>query len=96
MKRRSLKESGSVSATYEEALLYKSVFGMFYRNYEAFGSDQDLKILSKIFKKSKILSDLQKCILYFNLPSDMILKEKHIPALLFPPKDSELKIPNTY
>ncbi len=45
---------------------------MFYKNYESFGSDIEIRFLSKIFKGSKILSDLHKCILYYNLPHEII------------------------
>lgn len=56
-------------------------------------SDSDTRLLSKLFTNSKILSDLNKSLLYFNMPFDTILKENHIPVQLFPPPNSDLKLP---
>ena len=54
-----------------EEVFYKSMFGVFYRNYQLMiSSEKDTKFLSRIFENSKILSDLNKSLLYFNLPID--------------------------
>jgi len=56
-------------------------------------SERDSRFLEKLFEKSKILTDLNKSLLYFNLPNETILRERHIPTLLFPPANSEVKLP---
>ena len=78
-----------------ESDLFKSMFGVFYKNYSLMiNSDSDARLLSKLFTNSKILSDLNKSLLYFNMPSDTSLKENHIPVQLFPPPNSDLKLPS--
>lgn len=68
-----------------EDLFYKSIFGVFYRNYQLLiRSDKDSKLLSRLFTQSKILTDLNRSLLYFNLPIDTIVKERHVPVMLYP------------
>jgi len=49
--------------------------------------------LGKVFEKSKILSDINKSLLYFNMPYDTILKDRTLPVLLFPPANSDQRLP---
>jgi hypothetical protein len=84
-KKQALKESGAINKGNEEALLYRSIFGVFYKNYN---HEKDGKFLSKVFKRSKLLSPLNKLILYYNLPPDLIVHDKLIPMQIFPPKTS--------
>ena len=70
------------------------MFGVFYRNYSlAVNSESDSRFLAKIFEHSKVLSDLNKSLLYFNLPFESILKDRHLPTQLFPPPNSDMKLP---
>lgn len=63
-----------------DTTFFKSMFGVFYKNYSLLvNSDSDAKLLPKLFTSSKILSELNKSILYFNMPYETILKERHIP-----------------
>lgn len=57
--------------------MFKSIFGTFYKQYNS--GEFDSKFLSRLFKQSKILSDINKSILYFNMPFDTIVKEKRMP-----------------
>ena len=62
-------------------MFFKSMYGVFYRNYQLLiASDSDSRFLGKIFEKSKILSDLNKSLLYFNMPYDTVLKDKILPV----------------
>ena len=64
----------------EQALLFKSIYGIFYKNYNIVtNSDSDSKFLSRVFKGSTLLSDPNKALLYFTLPQDPLLKDKHLP-----------------
>jgi hypothetical protein len=55
--------------------------GVFYKNYSMMiNYDSDARFLGKIFEKSKLLSDLNKSLLYFNLPLETILKDRNLPV----------------
>jgi hypothetical protein len=56
-------------------------------------SDSEARFVGKIFDKSTILSDINKSLLYFNLPFDSILKERHLPSLIFPQQNLDVKLP---
>lgn len=71
-------------------MFFKSMFGVFYRNYQlVVSSDNEARFITKLFEKSKVLTDLNKSLLYFNLPYESILKERNVPIQLFPPPGSE-------
>jgi hypothetical protein len=71
------------------------MFGVFYKNYSMMiNYDSDSRFIRRIFENSKLLSDLNKSLLYFNLPMETILKERHIPVQLFPPPNSDEKLPH--
>ena len=70
-----------------EESVQRSMFGIFARNFKQFKEQQpnDLDIiLRKFFKSSYILDDVQRIILYFNLPYNPIIKEKIEPVRIYP------------
>ena len=76
-------------------MFFKSMFGVFYKSYSMMiNSDSDARFLRRVFENSKMLSDLNKQLLYFNMPLETILKERHLPVQLFPPPNSEEKLPS--
>ena len=80
-----LKTDLIVNVWGSEDIFYKSMFGVFYRNYQlVVRSEKDSKLLSRLFNQSSILSDLNRSLLYFNLPIESILKERHVPVMLYP------------
>jgi len=61
------------------------VFGVFkrhYLNYKELKKDS-VEIWKNFFISSNILNDTQRCLLYFNLPFDDIIKDEVQPRLLF-------------
>lgn len=78
-----------------DEMFFKSMFGVFYKSYSMMiNSDSDARFLRRVFENSKMLSDLNKQLLYFNMPLETILKERHLPVQLFPPPNSEEKLPS--
>jgi len=65
----------------------RSVFGVFSKNYKLYkelpGKKDSMEIWKNFFINSKILNDVQRCLLYFNLPFNDIIKEEIKPILLF-------------
>ena len=71
------------------------MFGVFYKSYSMMiNSDSDTQLLRWVFKNSKMLSDLNKQLLYFNMQLETILKERDLPVQLFPLPNSEEKLPS--
>lgn len=74
----------------EESIM-RSMFGIFARSYKIFcetqPNDIDL-ICRKAFKGSYILDDVQRVMLYYNLPYNPIIKEKVLPTRIFPVSNS--------
>ena len=76
IQQRKVAENGNL----RDDSFFKSMLGVFYKNYSVLiNSDSDSKLLPRLFSGSKILSDLNKNILYLNLPYETILKERHLP-----------------
>ena len=75
------RKAGSVTNSVKS-----SVFGIFadsYRKYkEQPGKRDSIRIWRDFFVESKILNDVQRCLLYFNLPQDVLLEECR-PRLLY-------------
>jgi hypothetical protein len=72
------------------------MMGIFYKNYSLLVTQEsDARLLDKIFVGSKILSaDLNRSILYFNLPFETILKDRQTPKMLFPlSNNSDMRLP---
>ena len=67
--------------------IQRSVFGVFSQNYKLYkelpGKKDSMEIWKNFFIQSKILSDIQRSLLYFNLPFNDIIKEQVKPELLF-------------
>lgn len=85
------QRNGSQSATIVSDSIKRSVFGVFSENYKLYKKlpgrredDDEIseKILKNYFISSNILSDVERCLLYFNLPFD-IIKEEIEPKRLF-------------
>eukprot|EP00347_Sterkiella_histriomuscorum_P018935 403343594 len=89
------QENGLMSRSNNDlSILQKSIFGVFQKQYpQLISSDSQSRFISKLFKGSQILSDINKSLIYFNLPFDPILKDKHLPVQLFPPPNSDVKLP---
>lgn len=71
--------------------IQRSVFGKFSENYKAYQKmsekSETIEIWKNYFIESKIMTDTQRCLLYFNLPMEIIKAEKK-PILFF---DRDLK-----
>ncbi|CDW76335.1 b-box zinc finger family protein [Stylonychia lemnae] len=81
----------------DNSIIQKSIFGVFHKFYpQMINQDLDSRFLSRVFRGSNILSDINKSLLYFNLPYDPILKDRHQPQQLFPPLNSDEKLPQIY
>jgi uncharacterized protein (DUF2225 family) len=69
------------------------MFGAFYKSYSTMiNSDSDAQLLRRVLKNSKMLSDLNEQLLYFNMQLETILRERDLPVQLFPPPNSEEKL----
>ena len=77
------------SASIVSDAIKRSVFGVFSRNYKAYkalppGKNNREEIWKSYFTDSKILNDVQRCLLYFNLPFDDIISKPDVePHRLF-------------
>jgi len=75
------------SASIVSDSIERSVFGVFSKNYKRYkdmpGKKDNMEIWKYFFITSKIMNDVQRCLLYFNLPFDDIIKEEIKPMLLF-------------
>jgi hypothetical protein len=61
---------------------------MFSKNYKLYkeltgDGNQNVEIWKTYFINSSILDDVQRCLLYFNLPFDEIIRDEVKPTLLF-------------
>ena len=71
----------------QQNVLLKSTYGIYHNNYENVGKQLGSKFHLKLFKGSRVLSDLNRIILYYNLPLEQIIMRQAIPRRLFPPPD---------
>ena len=66
------------------------MFSLNYNRYKELGKKESHEIWKNYFKDSLILSDVERCLLYFNLPFDDIIREEIKPEKLF---DQDLRNP---
>jgi len=74
----------------------KTIFSGFIINYERYKEQTDQSNKSNIWKnyfaESSILNEVQRSLLYFNLPFDQIVKPQLAPRLLFKLDDKEIQL----
>ena len=74
------------SSSIVQESIKRSVFGVFslnYNRYNELGKKESHEIWKNYFKDSMILTDVERCLLYFNLPFDDIIREEIKPEKLF-------------
>ena len=79
-------KSQITSSSIVQDSIKRSVFGVFslnYNRYKELGKKESHEIWKNYFKDSLILSDVERCLLYFNLPFDDIIREEIKPEKLF-------------
>jgi hypothetical protein len=96
IKQRAPSENQSIVAE----SIQRSIYGVFSQNYKRFvaepGRGDSVEIWKHFFLSSEILSDVERSLLYFNLPYDDIIKERLEPHRLYwkelknaPPKGND-------
>jgi hypothetical protein len=81
------KNKNMQNASIVQDSIQRSVFGVFSQNYKLYkdlpGKKENVEIWKNYFIASSILDDVQRSLLYFNLPFDAIIREEIKPELLF-------------
>ena len=81
------KNKQNQNASIVQDSIQRSIFGVFSQNYKLYrdlpGKKETVKIWQDYFIASSILDDVQRSLLYFNLPFDSIIREEIKPELLF-------------